>query len=87
MNMSNRTYDVLKWIACIVLPAVVTFVAAIGEIWGIPYTPQVAATIAAVDTLLGACLQISSANYVEKSWDDEADEDEGRDDIEVKADE
>lgn len=84
MNMSNRTYDILRWIACIVLPAVVTFVAAIGKIWGIPYTPQVAATIAAVDTLLGACLQISSANYIEKKFDDEADDDDYREDIEVR---
>ena len=74
MKMKNETYDVLKWVAMIVLPAVVTFVAAIGQIWGIPYTAQIAATIAAVDTLLGACLQVSSANYTEKKFDDEADD-------------
>lgn len=84
--MSNKTYDLLKWVALIALPAVVTFVAAVGEIWGLPYTAQIAATIAAVDALLGACLQVSSANYVEKKFDDEADE-EARDDIEVKAEE
>lgn len=76
MKMKNETYDVLKWVAMIVLPAVVTFVAAIGQIWGIPYTAQIAATIAAVDTLLGACLQVSSANYTEKKFDDEADDDD-----------
>lgn len=76
MKMKNETYDVLKWVAMIVLPAVVTFVAAIGQIWGIPYTAQIAATIAAVDTLLGACLQVSSANYTPKSFDDEADDDD-----------
>ena len=84
MKMSNKTYDFLKWVALIALPALVTFVAALGEIWGIPYSAQVAATIAAVDALLGACLQVSSANYVEKKFDDEADEDDIRDDIEVK---
>ena len=81
MKMSNNTYDTLKWIALIVLPALVTFVAALGEIWGIPYSAQVAATIAAVDAFLGACLQVSSANYTEKSYDDDADE--GRHDIEA----
>lgn len=81
MKMNNQTYDVLKWIALILLPAVVTFVVAIGEIWGLPYVPQIAATIAAVDTLLGACLQVSSNQYVEKKFDDEADEDV---DIEVQ---
>ena len=74
MKMSNNMYDTLKWIALIVLPALVTFVAALGEIWGIPYSAQVAATIAAVDAFLGACLQVSSANYTEKSYDDDADE-------------
>lgn len=76
MKMDNKTYDFLKWVAMIVLPAVVTFVAAIGQIWGIPYTAQIAATIAAIDTLLGACLQVSSSNYVPKQFDDEADEDD-----------
>lgn len=75
MKMNNQTYDVLKWVAMIVLPAVVTFVAAIGQIWNLPYTPQIAATIAAIDTLLGACLQVSTANYIEKKFDDEADDD------------
>lgn len=76
MKMDNKTYDFLKWVAMIVLPAVVTFVAAIGQIWGIPYTAQIAATIAAIDTLLGACLQVSSANYTEKKFDDDADDDD-----------
>lgn len=76
MKMDNKTYDLLKWVAMIVLPAVVTFIAAIGQIWGIPYTAQIAATIAAIDTLLGACLQVSSANYTEKKFDDEADDDD-----------
>ena len=83
MSMKNITYDTLKWIAMIVLPAVVTFVAAIGGIWGIPYTPQIAATIAAIDTLLGACLQVSSMNYAQKDFDEEAD-DFTRPDIEVR---
>lgn len=86
MKMDNKTYDFLKWVAMIVLPAVVTFIAAIGQIWGIPYTAQIAATIAAIDTLLGACLQVSSANYTEKKFDDEADDDDVRAVMEVRDD-
>lgn len=85
MKMTNQSYDLLKWLALIALPAVVTFVAAVGEIWGLPYTTQIAATIAAADALLGACLQVSSSNYAEKKFDDDAEE--SRDDIEAKADE
>lgn len=86
MKMTNQTYDLLKWLALIALPAVVTFVAALGEIWGLPYSAQIAATIAAVDAFLGACLQVSSSNYAEPKFDDDADE-EVREDIEAKADE
>lgn len=84
MKMQNSTYDVLKWIALIALPAVVVFVTTLGEIWGIPYYVQVASTIAAIDTLLGACLKVSSDNYAEKKFDDDADEEDIRDDIEIK---
>lgn len=71
MKMSNNTYDILKYIALICLPALVALVASLGEIWGIPYSVQIAATIAAIDTFLGACLQVSSANYTDKQFDDE----------------
>lgn len=86
MKMSNKTYDLLKWVALITLPAFVTLVAAVGEIWNIPHYSQIAATIAAVDAFLGACLQVSSSNYAELKFDDDAEE-EARDDIEVKAEE
>lgn len=82
MKMSNSTYDFLKWVALIALPALVALVASLGEIWGIPYSVQIAATIAAIDTFLGACLQVSSANYSEPEYDDETDD--VRDDIEMR---
>lgn len=63
MKMTNKTYDILKWIALILLPALATFYAAIAAVWGLPYTEQVVGTITAVDTLLGTLLQISSDNY------------------------
>lgn len=63
MRMSNKVYDILKYIALTVLPALATFMIAIGGIWGIPYAEAIAATITAIDTLLGALLGISSKNY------------------------
>lgn len=63
MKLSNKTYDFLKWIALILLPALGALYAAIGGIWGIPYVEQIVGTIAAVDAFLGAMLQISTANY------------------------
>ena len=62
MIMPNGTYDVLKKIALIIAP-LCTFVAALCEIWGIPHGTEIAATLAALDTFLGAVLAISTANY------------------------
>nr|DAK87320.1 MAG TPA: holin [Caudoviricetes sp.] len=61
--MNNKTYDVLKWIAMIVLPAVATLYFTLASIWGLPYGEQVVGTITAVDTFLGALLGISNAKY------------------------
>lgn len=63
MKMSNKVYDVLKWIAMVALPAIGTLYFALAGIWGWPYGEQVVGTITAVDTCLGVLLGISSAKY------------------------
>lgn len=61
--MKNKTYDVLKKIALVVLPALATLVITIFEIWNIPYGEQIGATITAIDTTLGIILGVSTYNY------------------------
>lgn len=61
--MKNKTYDMLKFTAQIVLPALGTLYFAISNIWGLPYGEQVVGTITAVDAFLGAVLQISTSEY------------------------
>jgi hypothetical protein len=63
MRMSNKVYDVLKWIAIIFLPAVGTLYFALAGTWGLPYGEQIVGTITAIDTFLGVILGISSAQY------------------------
>lgn len=63
MKLSNKVYDVLKWIAMYLLPAVGTMYFALSGIWGFPYGEQVVGTITAVDTFLGVILGISTATY------------------------
>ena len=63
MKMSNKVYDVLKYITQIGLPAVGTLYFALSGIWGFPYAEQVVGTITAIVTFLGVSLGISSANY------------------------
>lgn len=61
--MSNKTYDVLKYIAQIVLPAIGTLYFALASIWGLPYGEQIVGTITAIDAFLGALLGISTYKY------------------------
>lgn len=61
--LSNKTYDILKWIAQIALPATGTLYFALSSIWGFPYGEQIVGTITAVDAFLGALLGISSNQY------------------------
>ena len=61
--MSNKTYDILKWIAQLLLPALGTLYFALAGIWGFPYGEQIVGTITAVDTFLGVILGISTMQY------------------------
>lgn len=62
---NSKTYDVLKYIALIVLPALATLYFALSSIWGLPYGEQIVGTITAIDTFLGALLRISNNKYNE----------------------
>ena len=63
MKLSNKAYDILKWVAQLALPAIGTLYFALAGIWGFPYGEQVVGTITAVDPFLGVVLGISTAQY------------------------
>lgn len=63
MVLKNSTYDTLKYIALIVMPALATLILTLTGIWHIPYGEAIAATITALDVFLGAILGVSSAKY------------------------
>ena len=64
-NPNEKLYRVLKYIAQIVLPAFATLWLTLGKIWGFPLSNEIGATLMALDTFLGALLNISSKNYKE----------------------
>lgn len=66
MNLSNKMYDMLKWVAQYLLPALGTLYFALAGIWGFPYGEEVVGTITAIDTFLGVLLGIST-NYYNKT--------------------
>lgn len=63
MKLNNKVYDVLKWVALILLPALGTLYFALAGIWGFPYAEQIVGTITAIDTFLGVLLGISNNSY------------------------
>lgn len=70
MKLSNSTYDILKFIAQVFLPALGTLYFALSQIWHLPYGEEIVGTLTAVDAFLGALLGISSANYYKEMEDD-----------------
>ena len=73
MKMSNKLYNIIKWIAQIFLPAVGTLYFGLSGIWGFPYAEQVVGTITVVDTFLGVLLGISTYNYNKSCLDTSVD--------------
>ena len=61
--MSNKTFDTLKWIAQICLPALGTLYFGLAKIWNLPYSEEIVGTITAIDLFLGALLGISTLEY------------------------
>lgn len=62
-NMSNETYDFLKWICQLLLPALGTLYFALAQFWPLPYAEQIVGTLTAIDVFLGTVLKISTDQY------------------------
>ena len=61
--MSNKTYDVLKWITLVFLPALTTFTGVILKCFNVENTDVILTIMVAFDTFLGSILGISNINY------------------------
>ena len=68
--LSNRTYDVLKYLTIVVLPACGALYAGLSQIWSLPYAAEIPATITVICTFLGAILCISTAQYNKQDKDE-----------------
>ena len=64
--LSNKAYDILKWVALVLLPALGTLYFGLAGIWGFPYGEQIVGTITVLDTFLGVILGISTVQYNKK---------------------
>ena len=61
--LSDKAYDVLKWLGLVCLPAVAWFIGQVGGDIGIADPETVVRVINAVATLLGMLLGVSCYNY------------------------
>lgn len=61
--MKNSTYDILKWVIAVVLPALAVLVQTIGTETGWGHTDFAVTIITAVSTFLGTVFMVSSHNY------------------------
>lgn len=63
MQFDDRTYNILKWVALIVLPGLGALYSALAQMWGWPYVEEVPGTLQAICFFLGALIGVSTANY------------------------
>lgn len=63
MKLSNKAYDVLKYISRYVLPAIGALYFTIAKIWGLPLGAEICATCSAVCVAINTALGISSEQY------------------------
>ncbi len=61
--LPDKVYLILKWLCILVFPAVAVFIKTVFPIWNIGYADEISTTIIAVDTLIGAIIGISTAQY------------------------
>lgn len=64
MKLSDKAYQILKWLCLIVSPALCTLITTLSTLWGfnIP-TEAIVGTITAITTFVGIVIGISNYNY------------------------
>lgn len=62
-SMSNKTYDILKWITTVVIPAIGALYFGLSRFWGVPYPTEILGTLTLIETFMASLLGISNATY------------------------
>lgn len=61
--LTNKTYDYLKWVVSIVLPALIALIGSVGNSLGWPHTEITMTITGAITAFLGTVLGISNVQY------------------------
>ena len=60
---SDKVFNILKWCAMVLLPALAVFIRAFFPIWNLPYADQISSSIVVINALLGSLLGVSTIGY------------------------
>lgn len=63
MKMSDKVYEILKWLLITVVPAAITMLGVINTVVAIPNYEIIVTIIGAAATFIGSCIGVSTANY------------------------
>lgn len=63
MKLSDKAYNILKWICMVALNAIGVFYKTVATIWGLGYGNEVALTCSALALCIGTLIGISTAEY------------------------
>lgn len=63
MKLSDKAYDILKWVVLICIPALATAYVASAAVWGWPLAEEISKSANIICTLIGALIGISTAQY------------------------
>ena len=61
--LSNKIYNVIKWITALFIPALITLYLSLADVWNFPNPEKVVLTAAAVNVFLGVLLKVSDTQY------------------------
>lgn len=73
IKFSDRVYNILKWVICIVLPAICTAVISVGEVFSWQaYTDPISKCIVILQTMLGAIFCVGNVHYYQNNITEKA---------------
>lgn len=71
--LSDKEYQVLKWVGLVLLPSTAALIGAVGPAWGLPNVDSIVLTLNAIGTFIGAVIgvsQISAMGKLDRDWEE-----------------
>lgn len=67
--LSNKAYEILKWLGLIVIPALGEAYVRLANVWNLPYGQQINETALVITFVIGALIGISTIQYNKNTVD------------------